>query len=306
MRGATCSDRDALQILDRALEAGVTLVDTANVYSGGRTEELLGSWLVGKRARVTLATKCGLPLAAANEPHRLGRDAIVRACEDSLRRLRTDYIDLYQMHMQDAHTPIGETLAALTDLVTAGKVRELGCSNFAAYRLVEALWAAQQHRLRSFSTVQILWSLADRGAERELLPTARAFGLGVLVGAALGAGLLSGKYERATEPPAGSRLDIRRDALRELNQDSAWRAVSSVRAIAVRHEVAPAAVAIAWLLSKADTSSVIVGVRSEAQLAENLSALDVELTSDELAELDQVSAPAWGHPYSFIARHEPW
>ncbi len=311
MKGVTSPDDEARRVLDRALDAGVDTIDTANVYSEGRSEELLGRWLEGKRRQVVLCTKCRFPTSgnvatAGPHDHGLSRKAILQACEDSLKRLRTDWIDLYQVHLQDRSVPVEETLSALTDLVRAGKVRYLGCSNYAGYRLVESLWAADRRGLERYASIQLQWSLAVRDAERELVPAARAFGLGTLVWSPLARGFLSGKYRRGTAAPAGSRLASWSDSYKQFDTDRGWAVLEAVRRVAGRHGATPAAVSIAWLLSRPEMTSVIVGARTVAQLEENLAALALRLSPEDLAELDQVSTPEWGYPYSFIAVREPW
>ncbi len=311
MKGVTSSDDEARRVLDRALDAGIDTVDTANVYSEGRSEELLGRWLEGKRRQVVLCTKCRFPTsgnAATAGPHDFGlsRKAVLQACEDSLKRLRTDWIDLYQVHMQDRAVPVEETLSALTDLVRGGKVRYVGCSNYAGYRLVESLWAADRRGLERYASVQFQWSLAVRDAERELVPAVRTFGLGALVWSPLARGFLTGKYRRGTQAPVGSRLASWSDSYRQFDTERGWAVVEAVRRVAGRHGATPAAVSIAWLLSRPEATSVIVGARTVAQLEENLAALSLRLTPEDLSELDRASAPDWGYPYSFIAIREPW
>ncbi|HSN89899.1 MAG TPA: aldo/keto reductase [Anaeromyxobacteraceae bacterium] len=312
MKGVTSPDDEARRVLDRALDAGIDTIDTANVYSEGRSEELLGRWLEGKRDRVVLATKCRFPTAgldlsrAGPHTHGLSRKAILRACEDSLRRLRTDFIDLYQVHMQDRSVPIEETLSALTDLVRQGKVRYVGCSNYAGYRLVESLWAADRRGLEPYVSIQLQWSLVARECERELVPAVRAFGLGTLVWSPLGRGFLSGKYERGRPPPAEARLAAWQDTWKTLDTPQGWTTLDKVREVAGRRGTTPAAVALAWLLARPEVSTVIVGARTVRQLDENLAALEVKLAPEDVAELDQVSAPAWGYPYAFIGAREPW
>ena len=310
--GITMPSDEALRVLDAALDAGIDTIDTANIYSEGGSEELLGRWLAGKRNRVILCTKCRFRTDDFQEapptPGEVGlsRHAIIRACEASLSRLATDHIDLLQLHMQDHVVPIEETLRALDDLVRAGKVRHVGCSNFTAYRLVQSLWAADRRNLTPIISMQVPWSLVSRDVERELIPAARAFGLGVLVYSPLGRGLLSGKYRRGAEPPPGSRLSKWRTAFREYDQERSWETLDAVLEIAKRHEATPAAVAIAWLLGKPEASSVIVGVRNEAQLRENLAATAITLSPGDIATLDAVSEPEWGYPYSLIRKYEPW
>jgi len=312
MKGVTASDDEARRLLDRALDRGIDCVDTANVYSEGRSESLLGEWLRGKRDRVIVMTKCRFPTVATPgvkpSPHEWGlsRKAILKNCEDSLTRLRTDYIDLYQVHMQDRSVPIEETLRALDELVCAGKVRYIGCSNYTAYRLVESLWAADRRNLPPYVSLQMQWSLLVRDAERELIPACRTFGLGTLIWAPLARGFLSGKYERGAALPPGSRLSTWQDSWRAVDQERSWRILEVVRGVARARETTPAAVALAWLLCRHETSTVIVGARTEAQLDDNLRALEVKLGESELAELDKVSQPEWGYPQAFIAMREPW
>jgi aryl-alcohol dehydrogenase-like predicted oxidoreductase len=310
MKGVTSPDDEARRVLDRALDAGIDTIDTANVYSEGRSEELLGAWLEGKRERVVLATKCRFPTgdAAKAGPHDSGlsRKAILKACEDSLRRLRTDHVDLYQVHMQDRSVPIEETLSALDDLVRQGKVRYVGCSNYAGYRLVESLWAADRRGVERYASLQLQWSLLSRDCERELVPACRAFGLGTLVWSPLGRGFLSGKYRRGEAPPKDARLSAWQESWRSLDVPQSWVILDEVRRIAGAHGTTPAAISLAWLLAKPEASTIIVGARTVAQLDDNLAALSVRLSPEDLAALDQVSQPAWGYPYAFIAAREPW
>jgi aryl-alcohol dehydrogenase-like predicted oxidoreductase len=310
MKGVTSSDDEARNVLDRALDAGIDCIDTANVYSEGRSEELLGKFLEGRRDRVVLMTKCRWPTnpGAPWLPHDMGlsRKSILKNCEESLRRLRTDFIDLYQVHMQDRAVPIEETLCALEDLVTAGKVRYIGCSNYTAVRVMESLWTADRRNLLPYASMQVQWSLGVRDVERELIPAARLYGLGTLIWSPLGRGFLSGKYERGAAPPAGTRLASWQDSWRQFDNDRGWAILDKVREVARRRETTPAAVALGWLLAKPETSTVIIGARTVQQLDDNLRALQVKLSREDMAELDQVSAPEWGYPYNFIAMREPW
>jgi aryl-alcohol dehydrogenase-like predicted oxidoreductase len=298
-------------VLDAALDAGIDAVDTANVYSEGRSEELLGRWLSGKRQRVVVMTKCRFPTFGTTQPMHpnevgLSRKSIVWNCEQSLRRLQTDFIDLYQVHMQDRSVPIEETLGALDDLVRSGKIRYAGCSNYTGYRIVESLWAADRRDTARYESIQLQWSLVARDAERELIPAARTFGLGVLVWSPLGRGFLSGKYRRNQPPPAGSRLEAWKDSWAATATEQSWKTLDAVLELARRHDAPPSAVALAWLLAKPATSSVIVGARTVAQLQDNLRAFQVKLSDADLQQLDSVSAPSWGYPYSFIGGREPW
>src|ERR1700716_4230950 len=305
-KGGTSSDEEARRVFDRHLEAGINLVDTANVYNEGRSEELTGEWVAGKRDQLLIATKCRFPIGfgMTHKPGPnewgLSRKAIMTACERSLRRLKTDVIDLYQVHMQDRNVAIDETLRALDDLVTEGKVRYIGCSNYAGYSLVESLWAGDRLQTHRYESIQLQWSLVRRSAERELIPAAAAFGLGVLVWSPLSRGFLSGKYQRGRPAPAGSRLDVHQDDFRAFDNEKNWNLLDVVGRIAAQHETTHSAVSLAWLLAQPQTSSIIVGVRTEAELEENLRALSVKLTSEDLKELDEASRPDWDYPWDVI------
>ncbi|MBX3185500.1 MAG: aldo/keto reductase [Labilithrix sp.] len=312
MKGVTSTDDEARRVFDRAIERGVNLVDTANVYSEGRSEELVGKWVEGKRQKVLVATKCRFPmgfgLGSKPGPHDMGlsRKHIVEACEASLRRLATDVIDLYQVHMQDASVRIDETLRALDDLVTQGKVRYVGCSNYAGYRLVESLWSAEKNRTHRYESVQLQWSLLERGAEREVIPACRAHDLGVLVWSPLAGGFLSGKYRRGQPPPEGTRLAEWKDTMKRIGLERSYDLLDVLDGVAKRREATSAQVAVAWLLAKKEVSSVILGARTVAQLDDNLRAADLKLSADDVKELDDASAPDWAYPYAFIGRVQPW
>ena len=305
MKGVSSPDDEARRVFDAAIDAGVNLVDTADVYSNGGSEVLTGEWIRGKRDTVLLATKCRFPMGAGPNGGGASRHHILRACEASLKRLGTDVIDLYQIHLQDGTTPIEETMRALDDLVTAGKIRYAGCSNYTGYRLTEALWASDKRNQVRFESVQLQWSLAIRDCEREMIPACRAFGLGVLVWSPLASGFLSGKYDRNTRPE-GSRLASWGDSWQHLATERNFAVIDTLRAIAAAHEATPAAVALAWLLSRPETSSIILGARTTDQLAGNLAALSVNLTPADLQQLGAVSTMDWGYPYSMIGRSQPW
>ncbi len=312
MKGNTSSDDEARRVFDWAVDAGINLVDTANVYSEGQSEELTGQWIKGKRDRVLLATKCRFPVGfgvvAKVGPHDWGlsRKHVLAACDASLKRLGTDFIDLYQVHMQDTSVAIDETLRALDDLVTQGKIRYFGCSNYTGYRLVESLWVADSLRTHRYESVQLQWSLAVRAAEREIIPACRAFGLGTLIWSPLARGFLSGKYKRDQAPPPGTRLETWQDSYKAFDNERMWNLLDVLGRVAKRRETTHAAVALAWLLARPETTSVIVGAKTVAQLDENLRALDVKLSSEDSKELDDASAPRWDYPYDFIGRQQPW
>jgi aryl-alcohol dehydrogenase-like predicted oxidoreductase len=311
MKGVTSSDDEARRVFDRAVEAGMNLVDTANVYGDGASEELLGQWVKPKRDRVLVATKCRFPMGMGlRKPgphdHGLSRKHILAACEASLTRLGVDAIDLYQVHMQDSTVPIEETLRALDDLVTQGKVRYVGCSNYTGYRLVESLWAAEKLRVHSYASVQLQWSLVARTAEREVIPAIRRFGLGTLVWSPLGRGFLSGKYKRGEPAPTGTRLEAWKDTMRALDNERNWELLGLVEKLAQEKGTTMSAISLAWLLHKPEVTSIVVGARTVEQLDDNLRALHVKLTPEELKGLDDASRPDWGYPYDFIGARQPW
>jgi aryl-alcohol dehydrogenase-like predicted oxidoreductase len=275
-------------VVDAAIDAGVTLLDTAESYGGGgRSEEILGEVLAGRRDQVVLATKFGGnadmgygPAAGAKG----GRSYIMRAVEQSLRRLRTDHIDLYQLHTPDPATPIEETLAALGELVAQGKVRYIGHSNFSGWQLAEAAGAARELRTAGFISAQNRWSLLERGSEAEVVPAAVHYGLGVLPYFPLANGLLTGKVRRGQAPPEGSRLASRRDYITDQRLDE----VEALIGWAGQHGVTILDVAIGGLAAQPGCSSVIAGATSAEQVKANAAAGSWIPSADELADLDRV------------------
>lgn len=293
----------AHRVMSRALELGVNFIDTADVYGqDGLSERVIGNWFESSksRERIVLATK--FRFAMGEGPNRSGasRYRISRCVEDSLRRLKTDHIDLYQIHMQDIETPEAETLRALDDLVTAGKVLYIGCSNYAAYRLMSALWTSKVEHLTSFVTLQAEYSLVVRDIEREHVALCRETGLGILAWSPLAGGFLSGKYERAAEAPAGSRLAKMKERYARFDNDAAWRALDAVKQVARDVGSTPAAVSLAWLLSKPQVTSAIFGARDIAQLESNVAAAELALDAQQLKRIDDASAFELGYPYGFL------
>lgn len=305
MHKVGCDEKTASSLMSRALDRGVDFVDTADVYGqDGLSERIVGSWLAetNNRDRVVLATKFRFRMAEGPNGTGASRYRIVRAVEQSLRRLRTDRIDLYQIHMQDIDTPEEETLRALDDLVRAGKVLYLGASNYAAYRLVDSLWIAKSEHLHRFVSLQMQYSLLVRDLEREHVPLCRRFGLGILPWSPLAAGFLSGKFAKGRPPPPGARLEKWKEGYTEHDNDRGWRTLGVVKTIAGEHATSPSAVALAWLLAKPGVTSVIFGARSLEQLEDNLKAADVKLSADEVQQLDDASSFDLGYPYRFIGR----
>ncbi|MGE0549351.1 MAG: aldo/keto reductase [Kofleriaceae bacterium] len=293
----------AHEVLDRALAAGVNFIDTADVYGqDGLSERVLGNWLTARnnRDRIVLATKFRFTMG--DGPNRSGasRYRIVKCCEDSLRRLKTDRIDLYQIHMQDITVPEEETLRALDDLVRAGKVLYTGCSNYAAYRLMDSLWRSDTAHMARYVTLQAQYNLIVRDLEREHVPLCRHRGLGILAWSPLANGFLTGKFEKGMPPTKGTRLGEKAERFARYNLDRNWKILDAVRAVAAETGATPAAVSLAWLLAKPQVTSVIFGARTTHQLDINLAAADLELTPAHVQALDQASAFDLGYPYTFI------
>jgi aryl-alcohol dehydrogenase-like predicted oxidoreductase len=282
--------------IDLCLDAGVNLIDTADVYSAGVSEELVGQALVGRRDRVLLATKARMPMGEGPNDAGLSRHHLIEACEASLRRLRTDHIDLYQVHEWDGQTPLEETLDTLDTLVRAGKVRYIGCSNYAGWQLLKALGISDRLHLQRFVSQQIYYSLQAREAEYELVPASLDQGLGILVWSPLAGGLLSGKYRRDAQPTEGRHLtDWDEPPVRD--EDLLYDVVDALVEIGEAHGVSAAQVALAYTLGRPGVTSVVIGARKEEQLLDNLAAADLELSADERARLDAISAPPLLYPY---------
>jgi aryl-alcohol dehydrogenase-like predicted oxidoreductase len=280
-----------------ALEAGVNLIDTADVYSGGAAEEIIGEALEGRRDRVLLASKARFPMGRGPNDAGLSAHHLIEACEASLRRLRTDHIDLYQVHEWDGQTPIEETLGALEQLLRSGKVRYVGCSNFAGWQVMKSLGIARATGLPAFVSQQVYLSLQERSAEYEIVPSALDQGLGLLIWSPLAGGLLSGKYRRGEPPPEGSRHASEWDEPPVYDEDRLYDTVDVLVSIASEHDVSPARVALAWLLARPGITTVIVGARTDEQLADNLAAAELSLSEDELRRLEEVSRPPLLYPF---------
>jgi aryl-alcohol dehydrogenase-like predicted oxidoreductase len=292
-------------ILDRAVAAGINFVDTADVYGqDGLSERVIGNWFAasGRRDQVVLATKFRFTMGDGANKSGASRYRIVRCVDESLRRLRTDRIDLYQIHMQDITVDEDETLRALDDLVRAGKVLYLGCSNYAAHRLVDSLWRAKTRGLDRFVTLQAQYSLVVRDLEREHIPLCRQWGLGLLPWSPLAAGFLSGKYRRDAAPPAGTRLERWKDRWARFDNPRNWRILDALDGVSAALGATPAQVALAWLLHKPTVSSVIFGARTLEQLDDNLAAAALVIPAEQLRQLDDASAFDLGYPYDFMGR----
>jgi aryl-alcohol dehydrogenase-like predicted oxidoreductase len=290
------------------LDAGVNLFDTADIYSFGKSEEVLGAALGEWRKDVVLATKCFVGLEAGTNKAGLSRRHILEACEASLRRLGTDYIDLYQAHNFDLLTPLEETLRAFEDLTRAGKIRYAGCSNYSGWQLMKAQGIADRLGIPRYISQQINYSLAARDAEHELVPAGLDQRTGIMAWSPLQFGLLSGKFRRGQAKPAESRLNTL-DAPGTVDEERLHRTVDALAAIAGEREVSIPQVALNWVMRKPGVDTVILGARTEQQLRDNLAAANWALTEREVETLDEVSAqplpyPNW-HQRKFAGDRNP-
>jgi aryl-alcohol dehydrogenase-like predicted oxidoreductase len=285
--GAKVDQAGANAIIDRALDLGITFIDTADVYTRGRSEETIGVALQGRRPRAILATKSASPMGDGPNDRGASRYHILDAVEASLRRLQTDYIDLYQIHRWDDSTPIEETLRALDDLVRAGKVRYIGASNFAAWQLARANTIADLRGWTAFVTIQPHYHMLERGIERELLPYCDAAGVGILPYFPLAGGFLTGKYKRGQAAPAGSRGESNR-YVQQYMTDANYTALEHLAAWAAERGRTLGELAHAWLLAHPRVSSVISGVSSAEQVADHARAADWALSAEDLAAVNAI------------------
>ena len=281
-------EQTSIDIIDHALELGINFIDTAYAYAEGQSEAIVGKALKGKRSQVVIATKFGLPRSVGRSEQGGSRNHVLKAVEASLRRLDTDYIDLYYIHFPDPETPIEETLRALDDLVRVGKVRYIGCSNFAAWQLCEALWTSKMHNLESFIAVQSKYNLIERGIERELVPCCQTYGVGIIPWQPLASGFLTGKYRRGQEIPAGTRLTMGRPTDIGIVTDANFDKLDKLEAFAKERDHSVGELAITWLLSHPWLGSVIAGATSKEQLSLNVGAVGWKLTAKDIAQLDKI------------------
>jgi aryl-alcohol dehydrogenase-like predicted oxidoreductase len=294
--GATDVEGARRQV-DLCLEAGVNLFDTANCYSDGLSEEILGEVLEGRRENLLLATKARMVVGPGPNDGGVSRYHLIRECEKSLRRLRTDRIDLYQLHEWDGRTPLDETLEALDTLVRSGKVRYVGASNYSGWHLMKALAVSERRGYVRFVSQQIYYSLQARDAEYELVPITIDQGLGILVWSPLAGGLLSGKYRRGQQAPEGSRHLNDWGEPPVHDEEQLYDIIDVLVEIADSRKVSAAQVALAYMLGRPGITSLVVGARTEAQLADNLAAAHLILSSEERARLDSASLPRLLYPY---------
>ncbi len=278
-------------VIQAALDNGINFLDTADVYGDGASESVLGRAIQGQRANVVLATKFAGAMGDGPNTGGTSRKYVIDALEASLRRLQTDYIDLYQIHGPDPSTPIEETLRTLDDLVSMGKVRYIGCSNFESWRVVEGLWTSRTEHLTRFVSCQPPYNILERAIEAELLPVCRRYGLGILPYYPLASGFLTGKYRPGESPPEGTRFNYFPNIAERHLTDAKFSLLDGLRAFAEQRGHTTLQLAIAWLLANPQVSSVIAGASSREQIEQNVGSAEWMLSPDELTELDTL-APA--------------
>ncbi len=294
MFGRKTDPEDSYRIIDRALDAGLNFLDTANVYGRGRSEEITGEALKrnGQRNRVFLATKVH-GVMADDDPNMQGnsRRHIIEQCDASLKRLQTDWIDLYQIHRPQSNIPIDETLRALDDLIRAGKVRYIGTSTHAAWQVMESLWVAKELGLNRFVCEQPPYNLLDRRIERELLPMARTYSMAIIPWSPLAGGILTGKYAKGRPPPGGSRFDNPNKGKNLRCNDAALDTAAAIKSMAEAKGVSSSQYALAWVMAQPGVTSPIIGPRTLEQLEDNLKALEVDITDEDRMGIDSVTTP---------------
>jgi aryl-alcohol dehydrogenase-like predicted oxidoreductase len=289
--------------IDLCLDSGVNLIDTANVYSRGVSEEMIGKAMTpARRARSLIATKVRFRMGEGPNDNGLSRSHIIAQCEASLKRLKTDVIDLYQVHQWDGSTPLEETMEALDTLIKQGKVRYVGCSNYSGWHLMKALAISDKHNHQRFVSQQIHYTLHAREAEYELVPVTIDQGLGILVWSPIAGGLLSGKFRRGVNAPEGARHSGGHAEPPVYDWEKLYDIIDVIVSVAEEHNVSGAQVALAWLLQRPGVTSVIVGGRNEAQFRDNLAAADLKLSEHQIKRLTEVSQPTLIYPYW----HQNW
>ena len=285
------------RLIDIVADAGVNLIDTADVYSAGRSEEMIGEAMPKRKAGILIATKARFPMGPGPNDRGSSRWHLIRECEASLKRLRADVIDLYQLHQWDGLTPLEETMEALNSLVRSGKVRYVGCSNFSGWHVMKAMEVARRDGRIPFVSQQIHYTLQAREAEYELLPIAVDQKLGVLVWSPLAGGLLSGKHRRNKAAPEDTRQFAGWNEPPVRDENALWAIVDELVSIGEAHGVSAAQIALSWLLGRPTVTSLVIGGRTEAQFRDNLASVNVKLTDEERARLDKASQPPLIYPY---------
>ena len=288
---------EAKRLIDICQEAGVNLIDTADVYSGGLSEEILGKAVAGKRAELLISTKATFRLGKGPNDVGSSRQHLIRSCEDSLRRLGTDYIDIYHMHGFDAMTPVDETLSTLDVLVKSGKVRYIACSNFSGWHLMKSLSVSERYGWARYVGHQVYYSLVGRDYEWELMPLALDQKVGALVWSPLGWGRLTGKIRRGQPLPEVSRLHKTAQAGPQVSDEYLYRVVDAIDEVARESGKSFTQIALNWVLQRPTVATVIMGARNEEQLRENLAAAEWKLTPEQMIRLDTASKVARPYPY---------
>ena len=294
--------KDADKLVTTSLDSGVNFFDVADVYSEGLAEEILGKALGNKRKDIILATKVRGRTGKGPNDVGLSRHHIIEGCDASLKRLGTDYIDLYQVHSFDPFTPLEETLRALDDLVMSGKVRYIGASNYAGWQLMKALSISDRHNLERFVTLQAYYSLVARDLENELVPLCLDQKLGILTWSPLGGGFLTGKYRRGKKRPENARRTNRENQFLQFDEEKGFDIVGELEKIAGNHNATITQAALNYLLRKPGVSSVIIGANTLEQLKDDIKASDWEMTSEEVSRLDALSEPPAVYPYWMLKR----
>ncbi len=284
--GWRADEATSIPVINHALDMGVTFIDTADMYKAGESEEFIGKAVKGRRSEVIIATKFGSKMGEGPNERGGSRYYIMKAVDASLRRLQTDYIDLYYLHSPDLSTPIEETLRTLDDLVRAGKVRYIGCCNIAAWQLCEALWTSKTNGLASFVVVQSRYSILERQIESEVYPCCQAYNVGVVPWGPLSGGFLTGRYQRGEETPAGTFVKMR--MYDYIKTEANWKKLDGLKQFAAQRGHTVAELAIAWLLARERVCSVIAGARKIEQVSENVAAAEWKLTADELTRIEEI------------------
>lgn len=299
--GSVTNKEDAGAIIDKSINCGINFIDTANAYNMGKSEEILGSVLQqnGKRDKLIISTKVHHPMDP-DDPNgwNIHRRHIIEQCEASLKRLKTDYIDLYQLHRPDPSIPIDESLRAMDDLVRAGKVRYIGTSSFPSWQIIESLWASKEYNLNRFVSEQPPYNLLDRRIERELVPMAQSYGIALITWSPLARGFLTGKYSRKQAMPENSRFNTEKeyggffpDWIQDHLSEESFRVLEVIETLAEEKNCSPVHIALAWNLSRPFITSTLMGPRTADQLDTYIKAMDIELNENDLSRIDKVSKP---------------
>ncbi|MBD3418528.1 MAG: aldo/keto reductase [Chitinivibrionales bacterium] len=308
-QGWGCDKKTSHAILDAYLEQGGNFIDTADMYSGKQSEQIIGEWLQSQnREELVIATKGYFQTGASLNTRGLSRKHLISACEASLSRLDTDYIDLYQIHGPEPQTPQEETLRALDDLVRTGKVRYIGCSNLYAWQIMKAHGISVSQQLEKFVSAQHMYNLIKRAVEIEILPACKEAGMSLICWSPLAGGFLAGKYDQAPQPPEGTRLSMRKqfDVVRYWNERG-FAIVRKVVDIAKDHNVSPATVSLAWLLKDARVASVITGARRVEQIVDNCTVGDWQIGDAQWREIDEVAHIDYGYPHEWAGKfYDGW